>query len=332
MVRHERHRADLQGRPGQARQRAAVPHRRAPARGRRPRARPGASTPTATSSGSSARPTASGSPTSSTRSWPSTPASSSRCRTRSPPSTARCCRASRCASCWPTTPAPARRSWPACFIKELIVRGDLERCLDRRPGQPRRAVAGRADREVPPRLRHPHPRQDRGGAHRQPVRRERPRHRPARQAEPQRGRPGASSTARRDWDLVVCRRGAQACRPPSSAARSSRRSATSSASSLGRITPALPPDDRDAAQRQGRGLPALHGAARRRPLRGHSSATASTSIDAADLMRRLVKEELLKFDGTPLFPERRAYIVDVRALRRRGRALQATSPTTSARR
>ena len=24
-------------------------------------------------------------------------------------------------------------------------------------------------------------------------------------------------------------------------------------------------------------------------------------------MRRLVKEQLLKFDGTPLFPERRAY-------------------------
>jgi superfamily II DNA or RNA helicase len=31
--------------------------------------------------------------------------------------------------------------------------------------------------------------------------------------------------------------------------------------------------------------------------------------DAADMMRRLVKENLLKFDGTPLFPERRAYTV-----------------------
>lgn len=31
--------------------------------------------------------------------------------------------------------------------------------------------------------------------------------------------------------------------------------------------------------------------------------------DPTDLMRRLVKEELLKFDGTPLFPERRAYSV-----------------------
>ena len=30
-------------------------------------------------------------------------------------------------------------------------------------------------------------------------------------------------------------------------------------------------------------------------------------VDVSDLMRRLVKEKLLKFDGTPLFPERRAY-------------------------
>jgi superfamily II DNA or RNA helicase len=32
--------------------------------------------------------------------------------------------------------------------------------------------------------------------------------------------------------------------------------------------------------------------------------------DANDMMRRLVKEQLLKFDGTPLFPERRAYTVN----------------------
>ncbi len=32
--------------------------------------------------------------------------------------------------------------------------------------------------------------------------------------------------------------------------------------------------------------------------------------DVSDLMRRLVKEKLLKFDGTPLFPERRAYTVN----------------------
>ena len=34
------------------------------------------------------------------------------------------------------------------------------------------------------------------------------------------------------------------------------------------------------------------------------------SIDASDLMRRMVKEDLLKFDGCPLFPERKAYTVE----------------------
>ncbi|MFP5503320.1 MAG: DEAD/DEAH box helicase, partial [Candidatus Sericytochromatia bacterium] len=30
-------------------------------------------------------------------------------------------------------------------------------------------------------------------------------------------------------------------------------------------------------------------------------------VDTSDLMRRMIKEDLVKFDGTPLFPERRAY-------------------------
>lgn len=34
------------------------------------------------------------------------------------------------------------------------------------------------------------------------------------------------------------------------------------------------------------------------------------TVDATDLMRRMVKEEFVKFDGTPLFPERRAYTAD----------------------
>ena len=34
------------------------------------------------------------------------------------------------------------------------------------------------------------------------------------------------------------------------------------------------------------------------------------SVNASDLMRRMVKEDLLKFDGRPLFPERRAYTVE----------------------
>lgn len=37
------------------------------------------------------------------------------------------------------------------------------------------------------------------------------------------------------------------------------------------------------------------------------SGDSTHKIDASDLMRRMVKEEMLRFDGTRLFPERRAY-------------------------
>lgn len=36
------------------------------------------------------------------------------------------------------------------------------------------------------------------------------------------------------------------------------------------------------------------------------------AVDTSDLMRRMVKEDLVKFDGKPLFPERRAYTVAYR--------------------
>ncbi|MCR5263710.1 MAG: DUF3883 domain-containing protein [Clostridiales bacterium] len=41
-----------------------------------------------------------------------------------------------------------------------------------------------------------------------------------------------------------------------------------------------------------------------------ASRSSSQAVDISDVMRRLVKEDLLKFDGTPLFPERRAYTVN----------------------
>jgi SNF2 family DNA or RNA helicase len=37
---------------------------------------------------------------------------------------------------------------------------------------------------------------------------------------------------------------------------------------------------------------------------------AAHQVDCSDLMRRMVKEELVKFDNTPLFPERKAYTVN----------------------
>lgn len=39
---------------------------------------------------------------------------------------------------------------------------------------------------------------------------------------------------------------------------------------------------------------------------GGVAKTGARAIDASDIMRRLVKEDLLKFDGTPLFPDREA--------------------------
>lgn len=43
---------------------------------------------------------------------------------------------------------------------------------------------------------------------------------------------------------------------------------------------------------------------------GTQHGNSQQAIDVSDVMRRLVKEELLKFDGKPLFPERIAYTVN----------------------
>ena len=46
--------------------------------------------------------------------------------------------------------------------------------------------------------------------------------------------------------------------------------------------------------------------------RAHVEHWLQAKVDASDLMRRMVKEELVKFDGTPLFPERIASTVTYR--------------------
>ncbi|MDR1921323.1 MAG: DUF3883 domain-containing protein [Candidatus Adiutrix sp.] len=43
---------------------------------------------------------------------------------------------------------------------------------------------------------------------------------------------------------------------------------------------------------------------------GGAARSSNQAVDVSDVMRRLVKEELLKFDGAPLFPERLAYTVN----------------------
>ena len=48
-------------------------------------------------------------------------------------------------------------------------------------------------------------------------------------------------------------------------------------------------------------------------------------VETSDLMRRMVKESLLKFDGRPLFPERRAYSVPYKLTEQEGRLYQAVT-------
>ena len=221
----------------------------------------------ARSSGSSPRRSASAWRICSIRCWPSTPPSSSRCRTRSRRSTRRCCRASRCASCWPTTRAPARRSWPGLLIKELIARGDLQRCLVVCPG----SLAEQWQDELYRRFHLPFEilTNDKLEAARTGnwfletnlviARLDKLSRNEDVQAEaPGAGLPLGPRRLRRgaqDVGHVLRRRDQVHQALPARAAALDAHAA-------------LPADDGDAAQRQGRGLPALHGAARRRPLRG----------------------------------------------------------------
>ena len=106
----------------------------------------------------------------------------------------------------------------------------------------------------------------------------------------------------------------------SSAARSSTPSATSWASSSAPHPP-LPADDRHAAQRQGGGLPALHGPARRRPLRGQ----LRDGVHTVDVVRPDAPDG----QGEPAQVRRHAAVPrahrlhgPVQALRRRGAALR----------
>ena len=136
--------------------------------------------------------------------------------------------------------------------------------LSRQPG---RAVAGRTLPPLPSAVRDSDQRQARSRAHRQLVPRNQPGHRPARQALAQRRRAAEAPGAGLPLGPDRLRRGAQDVGHGLRRRDQIHQALPARAAALD-ADAALPADDGDAAQRQGRGLPALHGAARRRPLRG----------------------------------------------------------------
>ena len=175
-------------------------------------------------------------PISSTPCSPCTLRSSSRCRIRSPRSTNPCCPGSPCASCSPMT--RARQDHHGGAAHQGADRPRRPAALSRRLSrEPCRAMAGRALPPVPSALRNPDERQARSGAHRQLVPGSQPRHCPARQALPQRGRPAQAAARRIAAGTSSCATRRTRCRRRSSAARSSTRSAIGWASSC-RASPA----------------------------------------------------------------------------------------------
>ena len=149
---------------------AAVPGRRISSHRRAARAAPGRWMPTATYSGWCRRPSGSRLPTCSTRSW--------RCRSRTldplphqidavytkmlPRQPLRFLLAD--------DPGAGKTIMAGLFCKELVLRGDVERCLVIAPGSLVEQWQDELWSEVRPHLRDPHPGHDRGVAYRQPVR------------------------------------------------------------------------------------------------------------------------------------------------------------------
>ena len=146
--------------------------------------------------------------------------------------------------------------------------------------------------------------------------------------QPQRRHPGANSSRR---VIASCHRGrgAQNERSATSAARSRKQP-----TSLAKCSPATrhfscsPPHPTTAKRRTS----SFSWRCSTATASKASSAMACIRTDISDLMRRLMKEDLLDFEGRPLFPERRAYTVnyplsaeETRCIRRHGYVQQQMS-------
>ena len=162
-------------------------------------------------------------------------------------------------------PGAGKTIMAGLYIRELMMRADAQRVPDRRPRQPGRAVAGRAGREVRPRASRSSPASwietRRSGnpfeEHDLLIAR-------LDQLVAQRGPAGqARRSATGTWSSSTR---PTSCRRTTSAAKLKKTKRFQLGELLGAHHPPPAADDGHAAQRQGRGLPALPVAARLRPL------------------------------------------------------------------
>ena len=146
---------------------------------------------------------------------------------------------------------------------------------DRLPGQPRRTVAGRAVPPVPASLRDPDQRQARSRPDPQLVPGDRPGHCPPRQAVARRGRAAEAAGADAGWDLVVCDEAHKLSATYFGGGGEVHEAAPAGPAPVGPDAP-LPADDGDPAQRQGGGLPVCSCPCSTATASRAASATAST--------------------------------------------------------
>ena len=224
-------------------------------------------------------------------------------------------------------PGAGKTIMAGLLIKELIVRGDLQRCLIVCPGN----LAEQWQDELDQQFHLPFEilTNDKLEAARTGnwFAREPAGHLPPRQAQPQRGRPGQAASRPTGTSSSATR--PTRCRPRFFGGEVKYTKRYRLGQLLGQLTrhflllTATPHNGKeedfqlfmallDGDRFEGKFRDGVH------------------TVDASDLMRRLVKEQLLKFDGTPLFPERMPTRSTTRSPTPRPTST-SRSPTTSAR-
>ena len=196
-------------------------------------------------------------------------------------------------------PGAGKTIMAGLFIKELILREDVQRCLVVAPGGLVEQWQDELFFKFGLSFEILTGQMIDAGVQPQHVREARSADRADGPAGPQRGAP-SHAPRESHWDLVDRRRGA----PDGSALlrRQAGEDQAVPARRAGRRCEQAPAaDDGDPALGQGGGLPALPQPARQGPLRRQEQVL---DVDTTDVMRRMIKEDLLTFEGRRLFPER----------------------------